>query len=312
MANIARWGRGRYYYTEDTNTIARIFALETQLASDATMVEQPFRPRVLDPGHEAVQDIDWKRVPTLGGYVATSVKQSAAELLTSHRDDPVLATWRYGLGRAAAFTSDANARWAGAWLQWPEFNKFWSQLVRWTLRSAATGDTAVSVVRRDGRGEVFVDAIDANGAFINFLETQIGIVAPDRSRSVIDLEQVGPGRYLGRFPANQEGVYLVGMTQRKGDRVLGTQLTGLVVPYAEELRELGPDENLLKELAEVTGGAELAAPGQVFGDGRRPFRLAREVWPWLVALAALLVIPEIALRRADLGAWLRRRRRGGE
>jgi uncharacterized membrane protein len=310
MANIARWGRGRYYYTEDTQTIARIFALETQLASDATMVEQPFRPRLLDPGHEALQDIDWKRVPTLGGYVATSLKSSAAELLTSHRDDPVLATWRYGLGRAAAFTSDANARWAGAWLQWPEFNKFWSQLVRWTLRSAQTGDTSVSVVRRDGHGEVFVDAVDANGAFINFLETQIGVVAPDRSRTVIDLEQVGPGRYLGRFAANQEGVYLVGMTQRKGDRVLGSQLTGLVVPYAEELRELGPDENLLKELAEATGGGELSDPRAVFGEGRRPFGVALEIWPWLVALAAALVVPEIALRRADLGGWLRRRKRG--
>ncbi|HLB15845.1 MAG TPA: VWA domain-containing protein [Burkholderiales bacterium] len=309
MANIARWGRGRYYYTEDTQTITRIFALETQLASDATMVEQLFRPRVTDPGHEAMQDIDWKRAPTLGGYVATSTKSSAAELLTSHRDDPVLATWRYGLGRAAAFTSDANARWAGSWLQWPEFNKFWSQLVRWTLRSATTGDTAVSVVRRDGHGEVFVDAVDANGAFINFLETEIGVVAPDRSRTVIDLEQVGPGRYLGRFAAAQEGVYLVGMTQRKGDRVLGSQLTGLVVPYAEELRELGPDENLLKELAEATGGSELSDPRSVFLEARRPFRVALDIWPWLVALAAALVLPEIALRRADLGAWLRRRRK---
>jgi len=309
MANIARWGRGRYYYTEDTQTIARIFTLETQLASDATMVEQLFRPRLIDPGHEALQEIDWKRAPTLGGYVATSMKSSAAELLTSHRDDPVLATWRYGLGRAAAFTSDANARWAGAWLQWPEFNKFWSQLVRWTLRPASSGDTSVSVVRRDGQGEVFVDAVDAKGAFINFLETQIGVVAPDRSRTVIDLEQVGPGRYLGRFPATQEGVYLVGMTQRKGDRVLGSQLAGLVVPYAEELRELGPDENLLQELAEATGGAELSDPRAVFLEARRPFRVALDIWPWVVALAALLMVPEIALRRADLGAWLRRRKR---
>jgi hypothetical protein len=310
MANIARWGRGRYYFTEDTNTITRIFALETQLASDATMVEQPFRPRLLDPGHEALQDIDWKRAPTLGGYVATTLKSSAAELLTSHRDDPVLATWRYGLGRAAAFTSDANARWAGAWLQWPEFNKFWSQLVRWTLRSAQAGDTSVSVVRREGHGEVFVDATDPNGTFINFLEAQIGVVAPDRSRTVIDLEQVGPGRYLGRFPAGQEGVYLVGMTQRKGDRVLGSQLTGLVVPYAEELRELGPDERLLKELADTTGGSELAAPRDAFLAGRRPFRVAFDLWPWLVALAAFAVVPEVALRRVDLGAITRRRRRG--
>jgi hypothetical protein len=99
------------------------------------------------------------------------------------------------------------------------------------------------------------------------------------------------------------------MTQRKGDRVLGSQLTGLVVPYAEELRELGPEENLLKELAEATGGSELSDPRAVFLEGRRPFRVALDIWPWLIALAAALVLPEIALRRADLGAWLRRRRK---
>src|SRR2546426_9024258 len=43
----------------------------------------------------------------------------------------------------------------------------------------------------------------------------------------------------GRFPAPQEGVYLVGMAQRKAERVVGSQLAGLVVPYAQELRDLG-------------------------------------------------------------------------
>ncbi len=308
MQNIARWGRGRYYYTEELNNVPRIFALETQLASDATMVEQAFRPQLTDAQHEAIQDIDWKRVPALGGYVATTVKPTAEHLLTSHRDDPVLATWRYGLGRAAAFTSDASARWAPLWLQWQDFNKFWSQLARWTLRSGASSGTSATLARRDGHGEVLVDAIDAKGQFINFLDTQVGVVAPDKQRSVIELEQVGPGRYVGRFPTAQEGVYLVGMAQRKGDRVLGSQLAGLVVPYAEELRELGTDLALLQELAETAGGSKISRPGEVFEKSRRPFRVAVDLWPWIVALAALLLIPEIALRRLDLRELWRRRR----
>ena len=57
MVDIAKWGRGRFYYTEDDATIPRIFTLETQLASKASLVEQPFKaiggqpgPRG-DPGH---------------------------------------------------------------------------------------------------------------------------------------------------------------------------------------------------------------------------------------------------------------------
>jgi hypothetical protein len=311
MASISKWGHGRYYYTEDLQAIPRIFALETQLASDATIVEQTFRPLATDPAHEAIQGIDWKAVPPLGGYVATTAKASADQLLASHREDPVLATWRYGLGRAAAFTSDASGRWAPQWLQWRDFNRFWSQLVRWTLRSAAPGDTSASVVRRDGNGEVLVDAVDANGNFINFLDSQVGVVAPDRSRSVVDLEQVGPGRYVARFPAKQEGVYLVGMAERKGDRVVGSQVAGLVVPYDEELRVLGVDRELLEGLAELTGGGALTAPEEVFAKARRPFRAAVDLWPWLAALGLVLMLVDIALRRFELDLLARRRRRRG-
>ena len=168
-----------------------------------------------------------------------TAKAAAEQVLLSHWEDPVLATWRYGLGRAAAFTSDTNPRWAQQWLNWKDFNKFWAQLTRWTLRSGSNETLSASVVRKDGYGEVTVEAIDSKGAFINFLDTQIGVVSPNRERTVIDMEQIAPGRYRGRFPASQEGVYLVGMAQRLDNSDMGSQLSGLVVPYAQELRELG-------------------------------------------------------------------------
>ena len=315
MVDIAKWGKGRFYYTEDSQTIPRIFTLETQLASKASLIEQPFKPQLTSPNHEAMQEIDWKGVPPLGGYVATTLKSTAELVLMSHQEDPVLATWRYGLGRSAAFTSDAKAKWGVLWLRWRDFNKFWSQLVRWTLRSGSRSDTVAVVDRRDDVGEITVDAVDPKGEFINFLDSQVGVVAPNRERTVLDLEQVGPGRYRGRFPAPQEGVYLVGMAQRRGERVIGSQLAGLVVPYAQELRDLGVDETLLRELAELTGGAALEKPRDAFLNARRRSRIAVEIWPWLVGLVAALLIPEVALRRLGPGviapfAALARRRVG--
>ena len=315
MVDIAKWGKGRFYYTEDSQTIPRIFTLETQLASKASLVEQPFKPQLTAPSHEAMQDINWKTVPPLGGYVATSIKQNAELVLMSHQEDPVLATWRYGLGRAAAFTSDAKAKWGVLWLRWGEFNKFWAQLTRWTLRSGSRSDTTAIVQRIDQTGEVVVDAVDGKGEFINFLDSQIGVVAPSRERSVVDLEQIGPGRYRGRFPAPQEGVYLVGMAQRKAERVVGSQLAGLVVPYAQELRDLGVDETLLRELAELTGGSSLQEPQDAFLKMRRRSRIAVEIWPWLVGFVALMMVPDIALRRVGPGGlarmkgWFSRRTR---
>src|SRR6266700_1935651 len=119
MIDIAKWGRGRFYYTEDDSTIPRIFTLETQLASKASLVEQPFKAVVASPAHEAIQEIDWKEAPPLGGYVATSMKSNADLVLMTHQEDPLLATWRYGLGRSVAFTSDAKAKWGVLWVRWP-------------------------------------------------------------------------------------------------------------------------------------------------------------------------------------------------
>ena len=315
MVDIAKWGRGRFYYTEDSQTIPRIFTLETQLASKASLVEQPFKPQLTAPAHEAMQDIDWKNAPPLGGYVATTVKSTAELVLMSHQEDPVLATWRYGVGRSAAFTSDAKAKWSVLWLRWRDFNKFWAQLTRWTLRSGTRSDTVATVERRDGVGQILVDAVDTNGEFINFLDSQVGVVAPNKERTVIDLEQVGPGRYRGRFPAPDEGVYLVGMAQRRNEQVIGSQLAGLVVPYARELRDLGVDETFLRELAELTGGGVLEDPRGAFLSSRRQSRVAVDIWPWLVGIVGVMLLPEIALRRVGTGAvgWVRRRfRRRGE
>jgi uncharacterized membrane protein len=316
MFDIAKWGRGRFYYTEDSHTIPRIFTLETQLVSKAALIEQPFRPAVSGGSHEILQDIDWKSPPPLGGYVATTLKGTAEMLLMTHQEDPLLAVWRYGLGRTAAFTSDAKPKWAVLWLRWQEFNKFWAQLTRWTLRTGTRSDTVATVDRHDGMGEVSVEAIDAKGEFINFLEAQVGVVTPDKRRAVAELEQVAPGRYRGRFPAPEEGVYLVGTVEHRGEQIVGSQLAGLVVPYAPEYRYLGVDEALLRELAEITGGGALSEPRDVFIRARRRSRLSVELWPWLVGCAAVMLLPEIALRRIGpgvlgrLGTRLRRLGRG--
>jgi Ca-activated chloride channel family protein len=313
MVDVAKWGRGRFYYTEDDSTIPRIFTLETQLASKASLVEQPFKATVASPAHEAIQEINWKDAPPLGGYVATSMKSNADLVLMTHQEDPLLATWRYGLGRSVAFTSDAKAKWGVLWVRWGGFNKFWSQVTRWTLRTGTRSDTVATVSRTDNVGEVLVDAIDPKGEFINFLDSQVGVVSPDKTRTVIDLEQIGPGRYRGRFPAGQEGVYLVGMAQRRADQMVGSQLAGLVVPYGQEFRDLGVDETFLRELSEITGGGVLSDPKDAFLQNRHKSRLSVDIWPWLVGMVAVLLIPEVALRRigpVGLGRLMARLRAG--
>jgi hypothetical protein len=79
--------------------------------------------------------------------------------------------------------------------------------------------------------------------------------------------------------------------------MVGSQLAGLVVPYGQEFRDLGVDESFLRELTELTGGGLLSEPKDAFLQNRHRSRLSVDIWPWLVGMVAMLLIPEIALRR---------------
>jgi Mg-chelatase subunit ChlD len=301
MTDVSRWGRGRFYYTEDIYSIPRILTLETQLASKASIIEQAFRPALSHGGHEIVQDIRWDQVPPLGGYVSATPKPTADVLLLSHQRDPILAAWRYGLGRSVAFTSDAKAKWGVLWLKWDDYGKLFGQLVRWSLRTTQRREVVTSVFHQDGRGEIQLEAVDEKGDFINFVEANTGVVLPDKARHVLPLTQVGPGRYRGSFEAVDQGAYLVGVSERKDQKLLGSEVASLVVPYSPEHRALAVNEGLIRDVVTVSGGALPTTPEQVFTQNRRKAHVRVEAWPYLLGLALLLFLPDIALRRF----WLR-------
>ena len=309
LTDVSRWGRGRFYYTEDAFSLPRIFTLETQLASKASIIEQPFRAVRSHPGHEILQDIPWEQAPPLGGYVSATPKPTADTLLISHQRDPVLAAWRYGLGRSVAFTSDAKAKWGILWLKWPEYGKVFGQMVRWSLRTAQRSEVVAAVAPRDDRGEVQLEAVDEKGEFVNFLDSNAAIVFPDKRQSVLNLAQVGPGRYRGSFPAGEQGAYLVGVANRKDKKLIGSEVASLVVPYSPEHRALETNEALLRDVATLSGGAAPTKPEEAFTAERRKARAWVEGWPYLFGLAMLLFLPDVALRRLQLPG--RRRREGG-
>ena len=127
LKQLAERGSGRFYLTNDALSLPQIFSTETMRVAQSSLVEEPFNAVPAVRGAPALQGIDWPQSPLLLGYNVTKPKPTADILLATERGEPLLATWRYGLGQAAAWTSDAKARWAGEWLAWPGFGKFWAQ-----------------------------------------------------------------------------------------------------------------------------------------------------------------------------------------
>lgn len=302
LGQLAELANGRYYDGNDPFDLPRLLVKETIQVQRAAIVEEDFHPiRVV---RSAVTDgLDFLAAPPLRGYVATTPKPGANVLLASRQLDPLLTEWQYGLGRVLSWTSDARNRWSARWLDgWPEFSRFWSQIVRRAARPPDDPNRSLQVRVEGGQGVVRLEAQADDRSYLNFLPTRATVQSPNGQSISVALPQVAPGTYDGAFALMGDGAYLVQASQDEASGSVATQTGGLVVPYSPEYRALGVNRALLEEVARRTGGTELKAPAAAFAPIATisPAHQDRHLWPWLVALAGLLFVLDIAVRRLRL------------
>jgi len=291
LKNIADWGKGRTYYLEDPAHVPQIFVKETQLVTGNTLREEPFKP-VLKKTVQALKGINLGNAPELLGYVATRSKATSEVLLESGRKEPILARWQYGLGKTAVFTSDLKDRWAAEWLKWPGYSKFWSQLVRETMRKRDDSAFDFQVVREGDEATVSAEAVRQDGKFQNILNPKVRITAPDQSTSEVRLNQVAPGLYKTKFPLNQTGPYVF----RVIDQSVGAS-RALEYSYPDEYHFYPPNTDALRKISTETGGVFQPTIFQLFDTTGESTTLPVPLWPFFAATALLLFIAELLLRR---------------
>ncbi|MGH9391907.1 MAG: VWA domain-containing protein, partial [Vicinamibacteria bacterium] len=201
LGDIARWGNGRSYFIEDAEKVQQIFIEETQIALEATLVEESFSPLVKRE-IEAFRGIDFEKAPPLKGYVSTLPRDAAEVILEAQDEDPLLARWHYGIGRSVMFTSDVKNRWAADWLNWEGYGKFWSQLVRETARRSHGAEVDFKVDRRGNAAEVELSVVDESGHYPRGLEPALRVIGPSADVRTVPLRQTAPGRYRVSVPVS--------------------------------------------------------------------------------------------------------------
>jgi Ca-activated chloride channel family protein len=301
LGNIADWGRGRSYFIQDAERVPRIFIQETQIASQSTLVEEAVETTVIT-SIEAFTDIDLDAAPSLRGYVRTLAKETAEVLIQSESENPLLARWRYGLGRTAAFTSDVKNRWAADWLTWDGYGKFWSQLVRETMRRDA-GDELDFVVERLGdEALITVSALTEEGAYRTDLDPRLSLIGTEGEGVSLSFQQVGPGTFQARYSlgAPGEDPYRFELS---GNGIEDRSQT-LYYRYGDEYRLYPANTELLGEISAQTGGEFLPDVEDIFDDYGETASVPTPLWPWLSALALISFFMDIAVRRAP---WFWRR-----
>lgn len=122
-------GRARYHRT----AVEDALPVTCLPYDDRQEVPEGITPEVVQADHPVLAGVPaaW---PFFLGYNRVLPKDAASVLLRVG-EDPLLAVWECGKGRAAAFTSDCAPHWGPPeFLHWPGYPLLWHNLVRWLIK----------------------------------------------------------------------------------------------------------------------------------------------------------------------------------
>ncbi|MDD5264179.1 MAG: VWA domain-containing protein [Candidatus Bipolaricaulis sp.] len=295
LDRLAKAGRGALYAATDVSLLPRVSMEATQRLSENRFVTDE------TPVSGPLADGDLAPMPPLQGYALTYARPTA-EVLLSAGSDPILARWRLGLGRVGALNTDLAGTWSSDWLSWSR-----APLLVGAILGSVEAETWVdpglrpSVDVRGSEAHVSVEARESDGSFANFLRLE-AVLLPGGDGT--PLEQTSAGRYEVTFPGLAEGGYALQVVDRARDR---GALLAFSVPYPEEYRQTGVDEESLRAIAQSTGGRFLegdwALPKPIATRDRSYAPVHRQVLLMALAFFLLeLVRRKLPRRRAKPGS----------
>jgi len=290
LEEVAKLAQGRSYLLSDPSALAQILLRDVMEHTGTTAIEMATAPVVLSE-REILDGVGMESAPPLRGYVRYEAKATADTILGVEEEDPLLALWQYGLGRSAVFTSDAKSRWAAEWVEWSGYDRFWSNLARDLLPRSAPSE---AVVRYDStHSELVADYRLSAQVLEPDAVPDVFVMGPNEFRRTLELSKTAPGTYQGRASIGEaQGLFRI----RPLEESLAFPEVGFY-RQEEEMSEYGSDEELLRRVADFTGGRFQPAPEDIFDTGGRGVPASMDLWPGLLAIAVLLTLAEIAHRK---------------
>lgn len=290
LEKVAAFSKGKSYFLNDPSGLEQLLLRDVKEHTGSTAVEKPIHAKVLKPAG-VLDGVGMESAPALRGYVRFTTRPTADAILEADASDPLLVRWQYGLGRAAVFTSDAKNRWALNWLTWPGFDRLWSNIFRDLLPHAAASEATADLDR--ATNELVVDYRLSRHVPEPAKVPDIFVFGPDDFHAPLKVTKVAAGHYRGSLAIGPaQGLFRI--------RPLAESRAFPEIGYyrqEDELLEYGANEPLLRQVAAATGGRFNPAPKQLFDPAGRTVPSVMQLWPGLLALALLLNLAELVLRK---------------
>jgi Ca-activated chloride channel family protein len=297
---IAQYGGGGFYHTDSATTLPELFLQDVrQHTGEMTLVEKDFQPRSSSP-NAVLKELAGRKLPTIKGYVSTELKPHAdldMYIDRSGRREPLIASWRYGAGKAVAVTTDANGRWSAEWIRENVFTPLWDRLIGWMTPEVTTAPKVdVALGYSAGRLHLRLTDYDETAPATRMIDGTVS--RPDGSTSELVLSEETLGEMTASFDAPRPGTYYIQLKSSGGAKGSAfPPLAYTVSPAAmAELPRPAPNYDLLERLASATGGRLNPALGEI-ALARPTLEQRASLSSYLLLAAMILLIGEALVRR---------------
>jgi len=296
LSYMAQYSGGRFYATDQFTNIPKIFTKETIIAKKKYINNRTFTPSNKS-NSDMLKGVD--NMPQLKGYISTTAKSTAKVILTSDQDDPILASWQYGLGHTVAWTSDAAGIWTGDLMKWKQSSQFWRNIVSYIIQRKSAQDYTLKTVREPGETKIEL--------ILSAEEVNIGdngkalLISPSGKQQSVDLYPTSPGTYVGKMNVNETGVYTVNINVSRGKEIVKSINTAIIMPYSPEYDITQKDtSSFIERLAYEGGGSVLKNTGDIFKGRVPPISTSYDMTNVMLVISVFLLLIEISMRRLNL------------
>lgn len=282
---------GRYYYSDISTDIPKIFAQEVFLSGDSYIQNGDFSLAV-SAAHELTAGLFEEGWPHVYGYVASTPKTASRQVIVSaEKEDPILTVWQYGLGRSVAWNSDVTGEWSGGFSGQEDYVRLWKRIVDYAAGNTNMGEDRVNVAAEGETVKVSYRTANYDGG----TEIYATVIDPDGSAWEVKLHPAAPGRYEAEMPADRAGLYHFNIRRTDGGEISSYMTTAAAVQFSDEYKFDASTDALLDFVSKygrlVTPGENIWSPvAAAAGEKRSLANL-------LLGLAILLFLADVAMRR---------------
>ncbi|MCM1262828.1 MAG: VWA domain-containing protein [Butyrivibrio sp.] len=282
---------GRYYYSDISSDIPKIFAQEVFLGGDSYIQNGEFSLSVLR-NHELTNNLFVDGWPLIYGYISASPKTASSVVIASEqKDDPILTVWQYGLGRTAAWNCDVSGEWSGGFAGEEDYVQLWKRIVDYSTGNSNINEDSVDVVTAGEYTEVVYRAKEYDAD----TEIYVTLIEPDGETREEKLHATAPGKYEAELFTPQTGLYHFNIRRTSGGDIQNYITTAAAVQFSDEYKfdvSTAAYLNFMEKYGQLIT-KEDAIWSQIKATAGEKYSLANI----LIALAICLFLADIALRR---------------